>query len=208
MTTIYLTLTALDPIVARDGRPFGEGQGGRMKSLRWPTPSVAAGSLRTAVVKADPRLDFAGDMPERLQQLAVAGPFPAYGGELYLPAPADAVFDGRQLRRRRPINLPPGAGTDLPTGLMPLDIADPPAEAFKPKPIPAWWPVGQFARWLTDPAGVTLDGSFLLDPDIETRDHVRLDPDRGAASDGDLFSTSALHLSRLRRYGSDGTARS
>lgn len=41
----YLKITSHDPIIARDGRPFGLGI--RMKSLDWPYPSVLAGSVRT-----------------------------------------------------------------------------------------------------------------------------------------------------------------
>ncbi len=44
--TTTLDITCRDPIVARDGRPFGRGQSTRMRSLTWPTPSLVAGSLR------------------------------------------------------------------------------------------------------------------------------------------------------------------
>jgi hypothetical protein len=47
--TTYIEIEAHDPIVARDGRPFGVGQ--RMKSLDWPYPSVLARSMRTLLGK-------------------------------------------------------------------------------------------------------------------------------------------------------------
>jgi CRISPR-associated protein Cmr3 len=40
-----ILITPLDPVIARDGRPFNAGT--RMKGLDWPYPSVLAGSLRT-----------------------------------------------------------------------------------------------------------------------------------------------------------------
>ncbi len=49
---IYLQLTPHDPLIARDSRPFGVGQGNRMRGLLWPLPSVVAGSCRSALVKA------------------------------------------------------------------------------------------------------------------------------------------------------------
>ena len=48
MSVTMLRLTARDPIIARDGRSFGAGQGNRMHGLAWPLPSVVAGSFRTA----------------------------------------------------------------------------------------------------------------------------------------------------------------
>ena len=79
MTTSYLLLTAHDPIVARDGRPFGVGQGYRMKGLDWPYPSVIAGSLRTALVKASPGRDFGGrHAPGRAAEDCCCRNFPRY----------------------------------------------------------------------------------------------------------------------------------
>ena len=44
-----VALKVLDPLVARDGRPFGAGQGNRMRSSGWLYPSVVAGSYRLIV---------------------------------------------------------------------------------------------------------------------------------------------------------------
>ena len=55
MNTVTLELTGRDPIVSRDGRPFGSfggARGNRMRSVAWPLPSVVAGSFRTALGKA------------------------------------------------------------------------------------------------------------------------------------------------------------
>lgn len=142
MTTIYLKLTAHDPIVARDGRPFGVGQGYRMKGLGWPYPSVVAGSFRTALVKAGGG-DFAGDTPENLLKIAVAGVFPLVDGNtLYLPAPNDCVVHPDN----RPLRVFPqemgGGGCDFPVnGLLPVMLTEQQAkDDFKPKETPAWWP--------------------------------------------------------------------
>ena len=52
MTQSYkVEITPRDPLVARDGRPFGAGQGNRMRSGDWLLPSVVAGSLRTLLGK-------------------------------------------------------------------------------------------------------------------------------------------------------------
>ena len=53
----YLSLRPRDSIIARDGRPFGVGQGQRMRPLKWLLPTVLAGSLRTLVGR-EMNLDF------------------------------------------------------------------------------------------------------------------------------------------------------
>lgn len=202
--TTALTLTAHDPLVARDGRPFGAGQGTRMKGLPWPYPSVVAGSLRTAFGKAA-GIDFDKSAADLLK-VEVAGVFPARDGTLYLPAPADCVVhpDNGPLRARPDEPRDDGEGCDFPAaGLRPVVL---PAEVndFKPKEPPAWWPADKLADWLTGKP-VTFDGSFLLAPRTEVRDHVQLDADTGAAAESRLFATAGLPVTHLPRYGaSDG----
>jgi hypothetical protein len=75
MSVATLQLTAHDPIIARDGRPFGMGQGNRMRGLSWPLPSVVAGSFRTALVKANPPFDFTRNTPHQLHRAEIAGVF-------------------------------------------------------------------------------------------------------------------------------------
>ena len=209
MSTI-LELTPHDPLVARDGRPFGAGQGNRMRGLSWPLPSVFAGSFRTALVKAGSG-DFSGDIPQRLMQIAVAGAFPVHGGELHLPAPNDAVAEPNENGTgikflHRVIPQPITGGCDLPEdGLRPVMLSESQAgEDFKPAEVPAWWPVGKYAQWLLGNE-VRFDSSFLRSPLQETRDHVCLDAERGAAAEGQIFATAGLNVTRLPRFGVDGS---
>jgi hypothetical protein len=204
VSTTYLELTACDPVVARDGRPFGIGQGFRMKGLPWPVPSVVAGSLRTALVKAAGG-DFAGTVPAELPAVAVAGVFPVCGGQLYLPAPTDCVVHPERGPLRVYPQEPDSGGADFPAGgLRPvmLSFADS-ATDFKPKPPPAWWPADQLAGWLTGEA-VAFDGTFLGAAVSQPREHVQLDPDTGAAAESLLFTTAGLTLTHLPRFGAGG----
>lgn len=205
--TVVLQITPHDPLVARDGRPFGAGQGNRMRGLPWPLPSVVAGSFRTALVKSSEGHDFSGDIPQRLMQIAVAGAFPVHGGELYLPAPNDAVAEPNEngkgikfLHHVVPQRIIDGC--DLPEqGLQPVMLSESQAsEDFKPAEVPAWWPVGKFAEWLLG-KNVIFDSSFLRGPLQETRDHVCLDAERGATAEGQIFATTGLNVTRLPRFG-------
>jgi CRISPR-associated protein Cmr3 len=207
---VCLQLTPHDPLVARDGRPFGAGQGQRMRGLPWPLPSVVAGSFRTALVKAGSG-DFSGDIPQRLMQIAVAGVFPVRDGGLYLPAPNDAVAapneNGKGIKcLHRVVPQPLTGGCDLPAdSLRPVMLSESQAgEDFKPAEVPGWWPVGKYAEWLLGKE-VCFDPSFLRGPLQETRDHVCLDAERGAAAEGQIFATAGLNVTRLPRFGVDGS---
>ena len=203
MNVTILQLTPRDLIIARDGRPFGAGQGNRMRGLTWPLPSVVAGSFRTALVKANPSLDFAGDMPQRLMAIEVAGIFPTVENKLYLPAPNDCLWNGDtgEIHAAKPFPINQG-GCDFPIdGLRPVMYSDDPKKPdFKPKPVPAWWPVGKLTDWLLGKP-VTFDAEFPRAGVQETRDHVCLDADTGAAAEGQIFATAGLNVTHLPRCG-------
>lgn len=210
--TTFLQLTTHDPLVARDGRPFGAGQGNRMRGLPWLLPSVVAGSFRSALVKSNEGLDFTADVPERLLQIEVAGVFPVHGHELYLPAPNDAVAESNPnsgeiqfLHRTVPQTVT--GGCDLPDGLQPVMLSQSQAsDDFKPTQVPAWWPLCKYAEWLTStmdqypPTWFEGDLPFLEHPLASYRDHVSLNPERGAAEEGQLFSTVGLNLTHLPKF--------
>jgi len=208
MNTTTLELTAHDPIIARDGRPFGAGQGNRMHSLSWPLPSVVAGSFRTALVKAVSSLDFTDSMPQRLMEIAVAGAFPSVEGELYLPAPNDAVAepnaDGKGIKTLHRLTPQDNfGGCDFPDDLplRPVMLSSQQVTSdFKPSNVPAWWPMKEVGKWLRG-ATVSLDETFLDAATQETRVHVFLDPKTGTAAEGQIFSTSGLNVAYLPRFG-------
>jgi len=207
MSPLTLLLSPNDPVIARDGRPFGAGAGDRMHTLPWPLPSVVAGALRTALVKAAPNLDFSGDMPGRLLDIEVAGVFPVAGGEIYLPAPMDALAeperDGggiRTVHRLVPQDNPGGCDFPDDLRLRPVMLSAEQSEKdFKPAESPAWWPIRAVERWLLG-KGVRFDESFLCSPQRETRYHVSIDPRLGVAAQGRIFATSALNVSYMPRF--------
>lgn len=208
MSTL-LELTPHDPLIARDGRPFGIGQGNRMRSLTWFWPSLVAGSFRTALVKANSAWDFTWRhfTETELKSVAVAGVLPVCQQQLYLPAPLDCAWhkETKALLRSTPQMLESGCGTDLPDGLRPVMLTyEQAAEDFKAETPPAWWPLTQYEEWLTssavryEPDWFTSD--FLTTPKMAQRDHVALDAARGAAAESLLFASSNLHLTHLPRH--------
>jgi len=118
--TIYLSVTPHDPIIARDGRPFGTGQ--RMASLDWLYPSVLAGSLRTILGKIA-KVDFKDpEIINALKNVSIAGPLPLWDNRLFLPAPKDILVNEENketvIKRRayaiRPTIVGDDEGCDLP----------------------------------------------------------------------------------------------
>jgi len=209
--THYVTITPRDPLIARDGRPFGIGQGNRMRSLDWLYPSVLAGSLRTLLGKrTDPT--FGPETVKALKGLSVAGPLPAVDRTLFLPRPLDCVVSEKGGNRRclslRPRPFGDGEGCDLPAGLQPVLLPEDSREDFKPAQIPGFWSSAKMAEWLTNPTGVGFhvpppDGhgtdGFLEMPPKDVRVHVKMDADTGAGKKEDaLFITTGLDFSRKK----------
>jgi CRISPR-associated protein Cmr3 len=193
---MHLLLSPRDPLIARDGRPFGADSGRRMRSQDWLTPSVVAGSLRTMVGKELGTFD-----PARLKKLVVAGPFPWSDGRLFLPAAGDLFQTraGRLLPARPLSGIKAGEGTDLPTSLWPVCL--PASAGTKFASVPAWWSAERMAEWLITDAP---PGCFLRDPchfresaTADERTHVEIKPDTFTAKDERLFSTTGLVVDRM-----------
>lgn len=180
-------------LVLRTGKPFGETGGG--ESHPFPLPSTVAGALRTSCAD-EAELDF-DHHRERILAWPVGGPLPALirngsGIAPLMPRPNDALFtlaeDGKMaLHRLRPLPLAPDEGCDLPSNLLPVTL-EPPIRT-KPGAGAVWWTLGSVARWLM---GRSVDPENAGHPAVpfDVRTHVRLDPKRLAAMEGQLFQSS------------------
>lgn len=177
MSTIYLSITAHDPIIARDGRPFGIGQGIRMRSLDWPYPSVLAGSLRTMLGKMNGgflRKDV-DNLLKDLLNILISGPLPLKDTQLYLPISKDflAKKDDKKIEAipLRPAKLGDGEVCDFPNSrLLPAMIPETNDnrndDDFKPEKLPAFWSCKKMTKWLINPSGL----NFVLYKESEKKD--------------------------------------
>lgn len=190
----YITITPKDPIIARDGRPFGFNSN-RMKSLDWFYPSVVAGTVRTVLGR---QLGYNFKEEESLQKLkdiSVHGPLPLLNNTLYLPAPLDCVAKSeKEYFIARPYAVSDGEDTDMPNGLSPV-LLDTEDDYFKPYKIPAFWSLYTITNWLKEPSKLqNLDfdskNNFIDFPQKEVRTHVKIK--NGVAEDEKLFQTTAL----------------
>lgn len=195
----YLRLTPLSPLIARDSRPFGMGQGNRVRSMDWISPSVIAGAVRTAVWKAKDTLT-----PDQLKTIEVNGAFPIVDEKIYFPRPLDALIHKTDkaagtadILRVRPMSG--NAGVRMPhASLVPSEPVGMPEKDFKPESGDAFWPLATMAEWLgcedDQPVSMKIDG--LPAPVKEDRTNVTILPESGAAEDAKLFTTTGLDFVR------------
>lgn len=196
-----IIITPRDPLVARDGRPFGTGQGARMKSLDWFYPSVVVGSLRSLLGKRDANAFEASNIAS-LKKLRCRGPFPVFDHELFFPAPRDLQVwlddEGhRRYAKLRPLKTSTEtACCDLPgNGLHPIAIG---ADAKPAKAVP-WWSRTRIASWLCDALVEPPDDAdpvtgFWSGPEKDVRTHVAIETSTGVAEEGKLFQSVGLDL--------------
>lgn len=212
MQSIDLIINPRDPVILRDGRPFGQSGTPQTGSLRWPRPGTVMGMARTYLGRLRDPAFFSAERSESspseaVKRLALEWYLPALRTDdavrLCLPVPADAVafpddasgtrLAVRSLVPRRPQN---GQGTDLPwKNWMYPWLED---ERKPAKNAPLFWNWERYADWLVNGrfAG-SLESSDLgmVAPEVEERTHVCIDPATGSAAESRLFTTLGLRFS-------------
>lgn len=211
-----------DPLIVRDGRPFGANPGAQANSLPFPFPSTTTGGVRTRA-GMDNQDRFNTNKIADVKKIKVRGPLLAqlepnsYNLEHWLvPAPQDALlFDGNEkgqliCRRLVPLKLPERAYTDLDidnsdSGLKLLLVGLPESDRRKPaKNVPSFWYWHFFKDWLTQPDQFE-ETTFSVaklghnGPQRERRFHVSIDAETFVGKEGALFGTSGLEFIHQER---------
>jgi CRISPR-associated protein Cmr3 len=180
-----------------------------MRSLKWPYPSVLAGSVRTLIGKSAGG-SFDPSVVAALKETEVAGPLPLVDNELYFPCPLDFVLrrdpDACLAFALRPCALRQDEGWDLATNyprLLPCMLPRSASSDFKPADAPAFWSAARMRSWLLNPDGAHYllppetperGSGYLAAPDTDQRMHVCIDPSSGAAREALLYMTAGLAL--------------
>jgi len=208
---IEIKINPCDSLISRDGRPFGPGQGVRMRPLQWIYPSVLAGSLRTLLGKQAGG-NFDDDTVNALKKLTIAGPLPLKDGQLYFPAPKDMLINSepRQCFALRPQVTSAGEGcnfAETDTNLQPTLMMGTAKDDFKPQaPLP-FWSQNKMTEWLINASGenftpppsspttsqkLNQTPDYLDFPECDKRIHVKIDPERLVGEEEMLFMSTAL----------------
>ncbi len=192
-----------DPLIVRDGRPFGPTPGARAATLPFPLPSTMAGGVRTQS-GLDNKTGIFTLEPEEARQIPIQGPLlidlKDNDPEWYAPAPADALLlaaepgDSAQALRKWLAPLPQTSGeTNLPPGLRLVGMRS--YDPRKPlKEPPRFWHWRAFDQWLLAPGDDAVHPEALgIDgPVEEARIHVKINIQTGIAEEGALFQTRGL----------------
>ena len=206
-----------DPLIVRDGRPFGLIPGARASTLAFPFPSTTTGALRTRAGQ-DSSGAFVADRIDSVQQIGVRGPLLVQldpdGAvvDWFAPAPADALHaeltdpTADVLRRVPlvPLARPTGTQSNLPEGLHLVG----PAHIDPRKPYaapPRFWRGSLFGQWLLAPEEDAAEGLAVSDLGLaglerNWRTHVRIDAGSQAALEGALFQTSGLEFTTKKGW--------
>lgn len=201
-----------DPLIVRDGRPFGPDPGARAATLPFPFPSTVAGGLRglagrTALQSFNPDLKSAV-----LARVRLRGPLLVELDEnqqaiWYAPAPADASIHQTQpydehkgsLIQFVPALLPPGAAVDRNDGLLVQKGAE---DKNKAHPFaPQFWQWPHFTSWLlgTPPDAAALIHDGIRSLETSTRMHVKINATTKTAEEGFLYQTRGLEFTTKNR---------
>jgi CRISPR-associated protein Cmr3 len=198
-----------DPLIVRDGKPFGPNPGARATSLPFPFPSTTTGGART-LAGLDANGSFNSNAIAEVKQIGVRGPLLVELNEdrsicWLAPAPADALLldDPTQAKtaickRLVPLDAPPDLHSNLPADLHLVGMT---MKQYAPdKPFsspPRFWYWDQFESWLINAAtesSVVPSSLGHSGPIQEVRTHVRLDPDTLTAMESFLFQTRGLEF--------------
>lgn len=199
---MIIRVSPRDPLVARDGRPFGVGSGNKMRLLPWPYPSLLAGAFRHLAGTVAGAFD-----PELLKRIGVQGPLLEEKGSLCFAWPRDLVMDkDGNLHALAPMALDSGGEvSNLPLGMMPCGN---PKIGGKVEVVPPFLTADGMTDWLS---GADVEpAQYRLGPAMMERTHVALNRERRAAEESMLFTTGgsefgqAQSLSlRIRATGAD-----
>lgn len=228
MSEEFWFIEPLEPIIARDGRQFGQGGGASARSLEFPFPSTTTGVARARAMLALASGDsgeFNGGRGHVLAKTAlsavrVKGPlYSRISGsgdiEILPPTPADAVIvaktasDGDaephsgKIIPLRPIATSDGDLTNSPgTGICGLKEH---TEAKPLKQSPRFWSWSEYLAWLLDPSVREVNVAKLgtNGPALDRRTHLEIDRMTKAGVDRMLFETLGLDFSSRdgHRYG-------
>jgi CRISPR-associated protein Cmr3 len=207
-----------DPLIVRDGKPFGPNPGARATSLAFPFPSTTTGGARTRAGLDDKGI-FNTALIDTVKKISVRGPLlvelavdgPKITNWLF-PAPADALLFAKEQDEKSviitqlvPVTFSKEVVTDFDSknenhlwfvGLPAPDSRKPAKDA------PRYWNQKDYMQWLGIPTNQEKQLELLghNGPAPEERLHVSIDPNTGAAIDGALFETTGLEFTRTNKH--------
>jgi CRISPR-associated protein Cmr3 len=194
-----------DPLIVRDGRPFGPNPGARAATLPFPFPSTIVGALRHKA-GLDENGQFDRDQISAILKQGMRGPLLVELcdcgkiADWLLPAPADALLLDHEISKdlvQRFWLAPRGniTITNMPDDLLLIEPSERRAEKVSGD-APRFWHRDEIFRWLRTPADgdQALNALGIRELATSARMHVSVQPDQQTAREGALFQTSGLEF--------------
>jgi len=219
MRSSNLIITPRDPLLFRDGRPFGPAGVAYSGGLKWPRYGTLAGMLRTYIGLATDSDYFGGDNKKNVEEvlkISIGLCLPGTSIEddtIYLPAPADAVAypsDDKEnnklllIKRLEPRTIAKDEGTDIEWENFQYPWIE---EQEKPKEMPEFWRWSAYLNWLI--YGSVMESGRHIDieeiifkepPVVEKRTHVCINKKTGSALDSSIYITENYDYSSDLRF--------
>ncbi|EIM64417.1 type III-B CRISPR module-associated Cmr3 family protein [Desulfobacter postgatei] len=207
------TITSSDPLIFRDGRPFGEQGHVHGGALRWPWPSTISGLIRTKIGEQRAKDYFTG--PDRLKNIEMIRKvrnccLPLWRNALgqdwqpLFPAPVDAFCFQEKNQNSNELNIIPFSyqaadetgGTDFNVSNWMIPIREVNSKPAKSKPD--LWFKDVFLYWLKhgklEKRLWQAENLGLSWPQLELRIHTAISAHTGTADHGRLFSSQGIRL--------------
>ncbi len=188
-----LKITGLDPLLFRDGRPFGAEEGAQSaRSLSLPHPYTLAGFVRTYYGN-QAGWEWNKTRAEEARKIEVHSPLLLRNEKIVFPAPADAVLykdEAGGIEKRMSLRPEKNAsgGTDLPEGMIPLSVT----QDCKPLSGVKYWSQKSMFDWLENASGSDKKTEHYGGLPTENRVSAAINSETGTAKDGMLFSVNRL----------------
>lgn len=206
-----LVITPRDPLILRDGRPFGQLGSAQAGSLNWPRPGTIIGMARTVIgTLRDPVFFKSYDQNriDEIRKVAMTAFLPACKNahnhySVFLPAPADAIGfpvseedDRLDIKRLSTVSLNNEVeGTDIDwADFCYAWLNDPRKPA---KNMPPFWKWNYYQQWLVKgsvPGPINADEIGLSPSEIEERTHVAIASATGAAAESQIFTSMGIRF--------------
>lgn len=204
-----------DPLIVRDGRPFGPDPGARAATLPFPFPSTIAGGLRGIAGRMHNHT-FDSTLADTVRQhVQIRGPFLVELGETgdichwFVPFPADAAIHELEqpeashgdLISLVPLAVPNNAVTNLPADLLPVGQGGKPNARKQHPNAPYFWCWDAFEKWLCEPQSKPIDLATIGLRQLVTnnRMHVSIVPETQTVREGFLYQTRGLEFTGKQR---------
>ncbi len=207
------TITGSDPLIFRDGRPFGDPGHVHGGALRWPWPSTLSGLIRTRIGEQRAKNYFT--VPDKQKNIEAVRRIHCTCLPLWrkafdqawqpvFPAPADAFCFQKKDQHTNDLNIIPytyqpadeTGGTDLNLAHWMLPVRE--VNTKPAKNTPDLWFKEAFFHWLEHGKSANrlcrADTLGLSWPRLELRIHTAISPDTGTADHGRLFSSQGIRL--------------